>query len=115
MIGPSRRMFGLSGVYLAPALLNMLLWVGQPALTVLDFMFVSGCGPLSIILLLVPISWALRFPGALAPVLFGCIWTTWFIALRHRRFRNLRYGAHAVIALLWWLVGTLFVMVGIAT
>ena len=107
-------MFALAGVYLAPALLNALLWLGQPAPTALGFMFVSGCGPLCTILLVVPVSWALRSPGALAPVLFGCIWTIWFIALRQQRFRNLQYGAHAVIALVWWLVGTLFVMIGIA-
>jgi hypothetical protein len=107
-------MLALAGVYLAPAFLNVVLWIGQPPITAIGFMLASGCGPLLVILLLMPVSWALRCPAAFPPVLFGLTWTIWFLSLRSPRLRRLRYAAHAAIALVWWLVGTLFVIIGIA-
>ncbi len=116
---PQRGRVWLLVAYAIPALLNGLFWAWfvsahgsyfgiQGALPVLNASLLSGCGPLLLVLMLVP-----GCGLGTVSVVSGLWWAAWigfmWIAGAHR----LPMWLHVAFGCVWWLIGSVFAGVSV--
>lgn len=119
----SRRIPILIGIYVAPAVLVAASWTHQPLALRIELVAESGCGPLLLaFLLLLPIVMPEilmhDFPTEVviarsAYALLALVAAAWLTVLWKTRMRNLPYRVHLMLAIGWWLIGTLIIAVGL--
>lgn len=99
-------------MYLLPLTLALLFWAGQdshqwqssangaPLQARLFIGLWQACGPFAYLLL----DWRLTTPWGIG-VCFTLVWLAWIILVCATRLRNLPYGVHLVMSLIWCCAG----------